>query len=119
MRFVKRILSFVRGFFPSQLPVGLESFHKWADSIFDTYNIPNGSTYRHALASMIMHLGPTTHRKSKWFFVASIRKAQANEVAFDVIQTIKEEDQKKREEEAKAHAEVKEAEAQSANNVAH
>lgn len=118
MKSVKRLLAFLRGFFPSQLPTGITGFDQWASSIFDTYNIPSNSTYRHALASMIMHLGPTTHRKSKWFFVASIRKAQANQIAYEVIEQVKADDRKKAEE-AAAQAKLEAETTQPSNNVAH
>lgn len=64
---------------------------------------------------MIMHLGSQTTFKSKYFFAKSIRKAMANQVAYEKIQEIKEEE-KKSEEDAKRKADenkVNEPEGQS------
>jgi hypothetical protein len=90
---VKKFLNQILGRFPSALPIGTKDFHKFADSIIQTYDIPDLRSYKHAIASMIMHLEPLTIRKPKHYFALSIKKAQANEIAFHVIQTIKEEQQ--------------------------
>lgn len=42
---------------------------------------------------MVMHLGPTTTHVPKMFFAKSIKKAMANEVAFNKIQQLKQEEQ--------------------------
>lgn len=51
-------------------------------------------SYRHAIATMIMHLGPTTSRKSNYYFASSIRKAMANQIAYQVIQDLKADEEK-------------------------
>lgn len=87
----RNFLSKTRGFFPEKLPRSLEDFYKFSDSIFKTYNIPPLPSYENAVATMIMHLDPTTDKKSKYFFAKSIRKAQANQVSYEIIQKIREE----------------------------
>lgn len=79
---------------PSPLPIGRAEFASFADSILETYNIPNLPSYHHAIASMIMHLGPTVTKVPKKFFADSIYKAMANEVAFQKIQELKEKEKK-------------------------
>ncbi len=86
---VKKQASRARGHFPSPLPVGMAEFDSFANSIFDAYNLPNMPSYRHAIATMIMHLPPTQSRVPKKYFAASIKKAQSNEVAYQVIQDSK------------------------------
>jgi len=87
---IKKFLYRLRGYFPSRLPVGASDFHKFADSVFWTYNLPNLPSYRHAIASMIMHLGPQVESAPKRYFARTIKKAMANQVAYEVIQEIKE-----------------------------
>lgn len=87
---VLKTLKFVRGFFPKRLPTGLKDFDAFAAMIFDVYNLPALPSYKHAVASMIMHLGPTTAYKAPWFFAISVKKAMANQTAFEIIQQIKE-----------------------------
>lgn len=50
---------------------------------------------------MIMHLGPTTAFKSKFFFGLSIWKSMSNQVAYDVISQIREAEKAKRADEEK------------------
>lgn len=79
----------VLGLFPSKLPTGVAEFDSWSSSIFDTYGLPNLPSYRQAVASMIMHLGPTVDKKAKFFFAKAVRKAQANQIAYEEIQKLK------------------------------
>lgn len=74
---------------PSKLPVGMNEFDQFCKSVFDTYDLPDAPSYRQAIASMIMHLGPTEARASKRYFAASIYKAMANQIAYENIQLIK------------------------------
>jgi hypothetical protein len=101
------------GYWPTDLPVGMTDLENFASDIFETYDIPDKRSYRHAVATMIMHLGPQTNKVPKMYFVKSIRKAMANQIAFEKIQAIKEE------EKAEMEAVKKEAEivAQDANET--
>jgi GR25 family glycosyltransferase involved in LPS biosynthesis len=104
----KKTLLKIFAFFPQRLPVGAESFNKFCDSIFAIYDIPDLPSYRNAIATMIMHLSPTTDRKATYYFAKSIRKAMANQVAYEIIQKLRE-DQKA--EEQKQEATLKNEEA--------
>lgn len=86
---LKKLFSQLRGYFPSALPKGAKEFDVFIESILETYNLPDMPSYRHAVASMIMHLGPQTSTKSKIFFARSIRKAMSNQVAYEKIQELK------------------------------
>lgn len=46
---------------------------------------------------MIMHLGPTVSYRSKYFFATCIRKAMSNQIAYEIIQEIRIEEEKKSE----------------------
>lgn len=85
---MEQLINYLRGFFPEKLPIGMHEFDIFCEDLFATYCIPENDTYRRAVATMIMHLGPTTHKKAKYFFAKSIKKAQANEVAYQIIQDI-------------------------------
>lgn len=94
MKKIRKIYSFFRGFLPSKLPRSLKDFDKFSQSIFETYNIPATDGYRHAVATMIMHLDQhkTSHKKIS--FVRAIRKAMSNEVAFKVLADLREKEKK-------------------------
>jgi hypothetical protein len=85
---------------PSKLPVGLNALDAFSTETLAVYDIPTLPSYYHAIASMIMHLGPQQVKVKRSFIAASIRKAMANQVAFEQIQKLKEE-QKAKEDAAK------------------
>lgn len=55
-------------------------------------------SYREAVATMIMHLPPIMSHASLLYFGRSIRKAQSNQVAYQMIQELKAEFKKEEEE---------------------
>lgn len=75
--------------FPRRLPIGRAEFDDYCSFLFLVHNLPDLPSYRNAVATMVMHLGPTVSRKAPYYFVTSIRKAQANEVAYAVIQEMR------------------------------
>lgn len=98
MNKAKKLMKLALGAVPSKLPRGIEEFDEYCRSIFELYDLPDLPNYRLAIASIIMHLGPTVTRSPKLFFAKSIHKADTNEAAFEAIQKLKEEDKRKREE---------------------
>lgn len=88
-RKIQRAFQLIRSYFPSALPQGSEEFDAYASKLLELYSLPQKDTYRHAIASMIMHLGPTTHRIPMRYFAISIFKAMSNEVAYSKIQDLK------------------------------
>lgn len=81
----KRIL----GFISSPLPYGMEQFDNFCTDLFYTYGLPDNPSYRHAIATQIMHLGPTTNRKPKRYFAKTTLKSMANQIAYLKIQEMK------------------------------
>lgn len=86
-----RTINQLLGFFPSALPQGASEFDSWADSISTTYRLPtqDRDSLHFTLASILMHSGPTTAYKSKWFFAISIKAAAAKQVAGQAFHDIK------------------------------
>jgi hypothetical protein len=95
---LKRLALLIRYQFPSKLPVGVTEFDHFVSSIISVYKLPDFPSYRHAVAAAIMHLGPQETSKPKVFFAKSLKKSMANQVAFEMIQKIKDEEKKKAEE---------------------
>lgn len=92
---LKRSLLRLMGRFPHRLPhTGDPAFNRFCDKIFRTYGIPDLVSYRQAIATMILHIPPTKIHKPLAFFAVSIRKAQANEIAYQTIRKIQEEQKK-------------------------
>lgn len=86
MRFLNKLLVLV----PRPLPVGMSEFMIWSDRIISlSGQFADADSMRFALASQIMHLGAQKSRVPDQFFVSSMRKAAANQVASQVFQDIK------------------------------
>ncbi len=80
------------------LPLGRMEFNNWSRRIISGAVLPmgegedphifiEGQTY--ALASMIMHLGPTEDHKPDIYFIKQLRKVAVNQVAHTILQEIK------------------------------
>lgn len=68
------------------IPVTTAEFDLFCKEIFEEHGYPDKPGYRQMVASMIMHEPETTVTLSKKRYAAAIKKAQANEVAYWVIQ---------------------------------
>lgn len=82
--------------FPRSLPRGAKEFDSYCDTLFALYQLPNLQSYKEAIATMILHLSPTTDRKSPLFFVKSVKKAMANQVAYSFLHPPKEDEEAKK-----------------------
>lgn len=94
---IKKYASRTRGRFPSRLPIYSYELQPFIESILDTYGLPKKDSYVRAISTMVLHLGPTVAHKSKHWFALAVKKAMANEVAFNLIEEIKEREKKEAE----------------------
>lgn len=78
-----------RAYFPSPVPQGITEFESWAKSIIDLYGFPDNDSVRFALATMILHSGPTAAATSKRYFGLMVKAGAAKQVASQVFQDIK------------------------------
>jgi hypothetical protein len=106
-RIMKRLLKQVLALFPTNLPVGIDEFNKWADSFFEIYDLPTqdkDSVY-HTLAAIVINGGSQTHRRSKYFCYATLRAGAAKQIAGSIFTEI----QMRRRAEAAKDVEAKQA----------
>lgn len=93
---LKNLIQRLRGQFPTSLPRGMTELESFVTDIFSTYGFADSPHYRHAIATMILHLDTLCDKKSKAYFARAVRKSQANEVAFEMLQQLKEQEEKKK-----------------------
>ncbi|MBK8455593.1 MAG: hypothetical protein IPL34_20145 [Thiofilum sp.] len=93
--FVSKTARKLLDLFPVKLPTGATAFSAFCSRILSTHGLPDMPSYHHAIASMVMNLSPQTDRKAPYFFVKAVRKAMANQTAYDAIQKIREEEKQK------------------------
>lgn len=111
MKKVKLLIKRILSLFPTELPTGVTSFNKFADEIIELVgNLADADSIRFTLAGMIMHMPPQRNTAPKHYFVKSLRKTAANQVAHHILTEIK----IKHDEQAKANKLKEEQERQAA-----
>lgn len=89
---MKRLLRQLLGFIPEKLPTGVGAFDAWVDALIDTYTMPTSDrpSIRFVLASIIMHLGPRSAFKSKFYFYLMLHSSATKQVAGQIFYETKE-----------------------------
>ena len=83
---------------PRPLPLGRKEFEIWSDRLIKGANVSATIlSQKWTLAGCIMHLGPTEDHKPDIFFIKSLRKFAANQVASTMMIEIKEASDKEKE----------------------
>lgn len=103
MKLLKRLLLKISSYFPRQLPNGMTALNQYLTDVISLAGagIPDNRSTRFAVSTMIMHLGTDRNGYPKDsvpmnYFVRKLRKAAANEVAYAMLESMKkEQDQKK------------------------
>lgn len=90
---IKKLLSHL----PSKLPTTPEQFEKWSNDILELGGYPVNNSFKHALATQLMHAGERETSKPKAFFASTIERSIINQMAFQMMQDIKAEEKAKRE----------------------
>lgn len=68
------------------LPMGRQEFEEWSDRIISGTLLPaDPESMKYALATMVMHLGPTESHKEDAYFIHSLRKSAANQVCHAIM----------------------------------
>lgn len=89
---VKKPFKVLRGYFPEALPLNAEWMKRFTEDILTTYGLPDMPSYRQAIGTVVMHLGQQTNYKSKHFFAKTVRKAISNQLAYEMLQELKEQE---------------------------
>ncbi len=83
---LKRLLAFL----PTKLPVGVTEFDQFANDIIElSGKYADELSMRFAIASMVIHAPHDKGALSKRYFVTRLRKSAANQVASQVFQDVK------------------------------
>lgn len=89
---LKKLISII----PTPLPVGMTEFMDWSDSILELAgDYADEDSMRFVIASMVIHLGPQKSSIAKNYFVRSLRKTAANQVASQVFLDVKKRQEQK------------------------
>lgn len=73
------------------LPVGVQEFHEWSDRIIAGACLTaTPESQKFTLANLLINLPPTTAFETDLYFIHSLRKSAANQVADSIRQEIRE-----------------------------
>lgn len=90
MKQLTKILRLILSYVPTPLPVGITQFNAFADSVIElSGEYADRDSLRFAIASMIIHADHKIAALSKQYFVKRLRKSAANQIASQVFQDIK------------------------------
>lgn len=78
---------------PTELPIGRVEFDLWAADVLSLTRLPDNDSTRFALASTIPHQEITKGKLPKAYFAGLLMKSAANQVAFSVMEELKEKQQ--------------------------
>lgn len=88
-----KLLNYILSFLPTSLPVGATEFEKFAADIRALvgkgFEQVSQDDFKYIIATNIMHIGPQRNRVPKQWFVRTLRKAAANQIAGQVFADIK------------------------------
>lgn len=80
------------------LPIGKTEFDEWSDRIIKGAMIEaDPLSLKFALASMLMHLGPTEAFREDGYFILALRKGAVNQTAHAIMTEIKDAQKKQAE----------------------
>lgn len=83
----KRVIALLKGFIPQRQPIGRTELETFTKDLLELYNIPQLVSYKNAVATMILQ--DSKLYRSKWYYMVAIRKAQANETAYQIMQELR------------------------------
>lgn len=86
MKRIRPWLNSVLSYLPSSLPQSGLAMDDYIAAVLDLAKVPDNSSFRTAIATQIMHIGPTSDKATKRSFVVALRKAISNQLAYEVIQ---------------------------------
>jgi hypothetical protein len=83
---LKRLVRYIKSFFPRQLPTGKASFDAWVSDIVSISGLPDNASTRRVAAMFILQLPPALAYLSIRKVANQLIKAAANQVAAQVAE---------------------------------
>lgn len=86
---LNQILTILLAYLPRRLPELADQYAKWEAQICEVGGFPCNDSFRHAIATQVLHLPPHVHFRSQMYFVNNLRRSMVNQTAFGVISETK------------------------------
>lgn len=95
MKRLSNLVIWLNSFIPEKLPQGMTQFNRWVDEISYLSGLPNNDKLRKVISQLIISLPPQMAYVKKRYIVTTIQKAAANQVAFETLSLLDEQQQEK------------------------
>src|SRR5271169_3461524 len=89
MTYITHFLRRILDRFATKLPTSNDELEAYMTSILADYQLPDGPSYKEAIATAIMHVDQSIDRVPRYRFVAIVRKAMANQCAYEAVLKMK------------------------------
>jgi len=86
---LKRIIAWLLVLVPRRLPIGRAQFERLAARILDMTGLPQNPSFVQAIANSVLQLKPQQAYRADAYFVLTILKACANQVAYNIAMEIR------------------------------
>lgn len=97
---IKRVVRFAAALVPTALPQSDAAYEAWADDVLDLARLPSNDSFKQALGTQVLHLGPTTAYKAKFYFILGLKAAVSKQTAYNAVDTVRQKEKAARESEA-------------------
>ena len=97
MKKLKSVIRVIRSYLPSRLPQTGMAMEAWVVDVLALAKVPDNDSFRQAIASELMNLDGLINKKAKQYFVKVIQKRIVNQLAYQIIEGIREKEKQQRE----------------------
>lgn len=94
-RSIIRVKLFLLSLLPTLLPTTPKDLETFCSDIIQLGAWPANDSFRHAIATMILHLGPETIRKPKYYFYKAVFSSITKQNAYQLQQDLKRKEKSK------------------------
>lgn len=84
-----------KSYLPEKLPQGLTEFNNWCEDIAMLSELPVNDKLKKVIGTLILQLPPSVAKIPKNHIANLVKKAAANQVSVEVLQTINEKEKAK------------------------
>jgi len=94
---VKRALKVLASLVPTALPQTDATYEAWAEDVLDLAGLPSNDSFKQALGTQVLHLGPTTAYKAKFYFILGLKAAVSKQTAYNSVDAVRQKEKAARE----------------------
>ncbi len=86
---ISKLIKWALSFIPTALPQTEADHAKWSTEVLEVAGLPDNTSFRIAISSMVLHLDSGTARASKQGFIRQLKRSIANQCAYNIMTDLK------------------------------